>query len=138
MELGPAKTLTSMAQRTCDFKVGNGEISTDLELQFWASTKNSKELCYEYEPAIPSVHISDAEDVSRSTPIDIALSPLVTEQPQAPTKPSSLPLAAASIADVPISAGDIIQALVARKLMKNIEQVSPGKSIKALSGGEIG
>lgn len=127
-----------MAQRTRDFKVGNGEISTDLELQFWASTKNSNELSYEYEPAISSVHTSDAEDASRITPINVASSPLVTEQPQAPTKPASLPLAAASIADVPISAGDIIQALVARKLMKNIEQVSPGKSIKTLSGGELG
>jgi fatty acid synthase subunit alpha len=127
-----------MAQRTRDFKIGNGEISADLELQFWASTKDSKELSYEYEPATLSVHISDIEDASRSTAIDTASSPLVIEQPQAPTKPSSLPLAAASIADVPISAGDIIQALVARKLMKNIEQVSPGKSIKALSGGELG
>lgn len=125
-----------MAQRTRDSKVGTGEISTDLNLQFWASTKDSKELCYEYEPATPCVQVPDAENRGSDTPIDIPLSPQVSKQPQAPPK-ASLPLAAASIADVPLSAGDVVRALVARKLMKEMEQVSASKSIKALSGGEL-
>lgn len=134
VELGPARTLMGMAQRTRDSKVGTGEISTDLNLQFWASTKDSKELCYEYEPATPCVQVPDAENRGSDTPIDIPLSPQVSKQPQAPPK-ASLPLAAASIADVPLSAGDVVRALVARKLMKEMEQVSASKSIKALSGG---
>jgi fatty acid synthase subunit alpha len=124
-----------MAQRTYEFKVATGEISTDSELQFLASTKDSQELCYEYEPMLPSAQIDEAESQLESRPIDITSPPLLHEEAQDSAK-ASLPLAAPSIADVPLSAGDIVQALVARKLCKKMEQVSPSKSIKALSGGK--
>ena len=135
MELGPAKTLTGMAQRTYESKVATGEISTDPELQFLASTKESKELCYEYEPMLPSVQVHEAESLSESSTIDVKSPPLLLEEPRNLAK-ESLPLAAPSIADVPLSAGDIVQALVARKLCKKMEQISSSKSIKALSGGK--
>ena len=84
---------------------------------------------------LPSVQVDEAGSQLESSPIAVTSPPLLHEGAQDLAR-GSLPLAAPSIADVPLSAGDIVQALVARKLCKKMEQVSPSKSIKALSGGK--
>ena len=124
-----------MAQRTRDWKVSTGEISSDVDLHFFASTKDTRELCYLYEPQSEPDDTSRPGDISLDT--SIAIQPTLQVSPQSSTPaPASLPLAAASVADVPLSSGDVIRALVARKLNKEMEQVSTSKSIKTLSGGK--
>jgi fatty acid synthase subunit alpha len=136
VELGPAKTLVGMAQKTRDMKLGTGEMPIDFDMQLLASTQNAKELCYEYEPAASSSQASSEDITPPISSMEVPMTPQLSQQPQIPAS-ACLPVAAASIADVSISAEDIVRALVAQKLMKEMEHIPFGKSIKTLSGGEL-
>ena len=124
-----------MAQKTRDILVGSGTLPISSEMQFLASTQNAKELCYQYKPAISDEElvgeIPEATPISAENPLQQKPAP----HTQLPVSLGSAPVAAASIADVPISAEDVVCALVAQKLKRAIEQIPHNKSIKELSGG---
>ncbi|KAJ9660489.1 hypothetical protein H2201_006911 [Coniosporium apollinis] len=132
VELGPAKTLVGMAQKTCDMKMTMGELPLTSEVQFLASTQNRKELCYEYEATALQPDTSDEDQVA--PPVDATAPSRADPPPVSISHP--VPVAAASIADVSVSGEEIVRALVAQKLKKPIEQILTSKSIKELSGGK--
>ena len=104
-------------------------MSISIERQFLSSTQNTKDLFYEYESSAVQPEASEERTASHTS--------LNAAQATAPPvlSPQATAVAAASIADVPTSAHEIVRALVAHKLKKEIEQVLLSKSIKELSGG---
>ncbi len=137
VELGPAKVLAGMAKRTRDSKFAAMDLSRSLERQFLASTQDVRELRYEYNSAAPQAEAQTSEK-GTSQPADAVVAPAAVKVATmaAAISPQAAAVAAASIADVPTSAQEIVRALVAHKLRKEIEQVLPSRSIKELSGGE--
>ena len=53
VELGPSKVLANLGQKTLSRKIACGEVPADTSVQFLASTLDTKELCYEYDPIDP-------------------------------------------------------------------------------------
>ncbi|EPE29993.1 Thiolase-like protein [Glarea lozoyensis ATCC 20868] len=142
VELGPSKVLANMAQRTGDLKYATRDRILGLRRAFLASTKNSPEILYEYEPqtgsqvqGLPSS--SSVQSLSAQSPSPITV-------PNTPATPLHLPtihaeafsIAATSLVDVPITSWEIVRALVAHKLKKKIDQIHGSKTIKELSGGK--
>ncbi len=127
--------LANLGQKTLNRKLAAGEVPADTSVQFLASTLDTKELCYEYDPidsggreAVPAPAPSPHEGPDS----------LVAETSQK----NSLPLRASvatdtspPIDDRPLSATDIVQILAARKLKRPIADVLVSKSIKDLCGG---
>lgn len=122
-----------MAKRTVDTKFADADLSRSVERRFLSSNQDSKELCYEYDPPqeaslnadtdITAGHVSDA---------GVTATPSKAELPA----PAALPVAAALVADIPMTAKNVIQCLVAQKLRKEFEKVSEDRSIKELCGGK--
>lgn len=102
---------------------------------FLATSTDSREIEYEYD------HLSETEQDAGETDGKVVAQSAngmgnnETVPKQVVTSPLLQQVAAAGIADIPISALQIVQALVAQKLRTPFEQVRSTKSIKMLSGG---
>ncbi|OJI99519.1 hypothetical protein ASPVEDRAFT_81132 [Aspergillus versicolor CBS 583.65] len=117
VELGPARTLLGMAQKTINNDLGSN-------VQFLASTQNLPELLYAYD----------------QTPDDSTIDEPVIDTPQTSTapEPRTIPEAATvlTVPDAPLTALRIIRALIARKLRRPASEIDPSRSIKDLCGGK--
>ena len=132
VEIGPADTLGGMAKRTLASKYEAYDAATSVQRQVLAYNKDAKEIYYDVDPveeeAPPAV--GGASAAPSSTPAASAATPVAA----APPPPSAGP--AAAVADVPVSAVDIVRALVAQKLKKALMDIPLTKAIKDLVGGE--
>lgn len=117
VELGPAKTLLGMVQKT---------INKDLRsnVQLLASTQSLPKLLYTYD----------------ETPEDSSIDEPVIETPQSSTVPEPVKSPEAftvqTVPDVPLTAIRIIRALIARKLRRPASEIDASRSIKDLCGGK--
>ncbi|KAK4234871.1 hypothetical protein C8A03DRAFT_37321 [Achaetomium macrosporum] len=135
VELGPARVLANLGQKTIQRKLASGERPIDSPVRFLASTQNVQELCYEYDAP---------ESATEQTAGDAPTSTVVTSPPPEPTSSipqishttSSMPVDSPPVEDCPPSSTDIVRILVARKLKKPIADVPTSKSIKELCGGK--
>jgi fatty acid synthase subunit alpha len=134
-----------MAKRTGAATFKSRDTALLIERQFLSTSHDSKEIYYEYENPHTELDLQDpnarGETSLKSVPRHDAASsgnPIEPEVPKLTASAPTLPqqVEAASIADVPISVIQIVQALVAQKLRKTIEQISSSKSIKELTGGK--
>lgn len=96
-----------------------------------------KVINYEYDPSPASTVPPDSAEKSMqyTGPSKTAPKPLSTQTPG--TTPPPRTIASASIPDVPLSAKEIVQSLVAHKLKKGFQEIPLSKSIKELSGGQF-
>ncbi len=133
VELGPSGVLANLGQKTLNRKLDGGEVPADTKVQFLASTLDTKELCYEYDP----IDLGGGETTPKPSPRE-GLGSLVAETSQKRSLPSIAPALTGTsppIDDFPLSSTDIVQILVARKLKRPIADVPVSKSIKDLCGG---
>ncbi|KAL9613426.1 MAG: hypothetical protein Q9167_002024 [Letrouitia subvulpina] len=135
VEFGPAKVLGGIAKRSVEARFAARDMVRAIERQYLSCIYDSKRLYFEYDPP-PTARITEADakiQQSRTTqaPTVHALSTTV---------PASTPLTqaivTASIADVPISAKEIVRSLVANKVKKKSKDIQLGNSIKDLAGGK--
>jgi fatty acid synthase subunit alpha len=130
-----------MAQRTGDLKYATRDRILGLRRGFLASTKNSAEILYEYESETGSHAQGPPSSSSVQSLYAQSPSPITTSTADATPLPppaitaEAFSIAATSLADVPITPLEIVRALVAHKLKKNIDQIHGSKTIKELSGG---
>lgn len=121
-----------MGQKTIKRKIASAERPADSQVQFLASTQDSKDLCYEYDaPA------SLQEEVLEDPAPSLAVAPPLLELTRHTASHNSASVATVNIEDVPLSGEEIVQSLVARKLKKPIAQISTSKSTKELCGGML-
>lgn len=128
IEIGPSPTLAGMAQRTLKTKYEGYDQALGMQRQVLAYSKEGKEIYYNVDPPI----VDEVAPVE-SVPAPAAATPAPAAAP-APVAAPSGPVA--QIADEPVKALDIVHTVVAQKLKKTLEEVSPGKAIKDLVGGK--
>ena len=133
VEVGPADTLGTMAKRTIASKYEAFDAAKSVQRQILCYNKDAKEIYYtadpiEDEPA--STPASNAAPATSSVPSASAPTPAAA----APPPPSAGP--AAQVPDSPVTALDIVRALVAQKLKKPLAEIPLSKAIKDLVGGK--
>ena len=134
VEIGPADTLGGMAKRTLASKYEAYDAALSLQRQILCYNKDAKEIYYDVDPV-------EEEATPATTNADLSSSPASSAQTQAapvaaaPASPSAGP--AAAVADVPVTAVDIVRALIAQKLKKGLTEIPLSKAIKDLVGGRM-
>ncbi|KAJ3916064.1 fatty acid synthase [Lentinula edodes] len=132
IELGPSPTLTGMATRTLKAKYELQDDCVSLKREILCHAKHSKEIYYlfEDEAVAESVPVEVTESVAAPVTATVTAATAVPLPVAVPTGP------AVSIEDVPVKSSDILLAIVAQKLKKQISDISTSKSIKDLVGGK--
>ncbi|KKZ61082.1 fatty acid synthase subunit alpha [[Emmonsia] crescens] len=131
VEIGPADTLGGMARRTIASKYEAYDAATSVQRQILCYNKDAKEIYYDVDPVEDEPEPTPAAAVS-TTPASSGSAPA----PVAAAAPASSSGPAASIADTPVSALDIVRVLVAQKLKKPLADIPITKAIKDLVGGK--
>ena len=134
VEIGPADTLGGMAKRTLAGKYEAHDAALSIQREILCYNKDAKDIYYDVEPeeeeaAAPAAGESSAPAAASSAPAAAA-----APTPAAAPAPSAGP--AAAVADAPITATDVIRAIVAQKLKKPLMDIPLSKAIKDLVGGE--
>jgi fatty acid synthase subunit alpha, fungi type len=129
VEIGPADTLGVMAKRTIAAKYESFDAAQSLQRQILCYNKDAKEIYYEEDPVEDEPEPAAA---SSSAPAS-GSAPAAAAAPIAAPPPGAGP--AASVADAPVSATDIVRAIIAQKLKKPLLEIPLSKAIKDLVGG---
>lgn len=132
VEVGPADTLGVMAKRTLASKYEAFDAAKSVQRQILCYNKDAKEIYYDVDPIVeePEPTPAAASSSSASAPAAAAAAPVA-----AAAAPSAGP--AAQIPDAPVSASDIVRALIAQKLKKPFAEIPLSKAIKDLVGGKL-
>lgn len=132
VEVGPADTLGTMAKRTLASKYEAHDAARSVQRQILCYNKDAKDIYYDVDPIEEEAPAAEASSsASAPAPAAAAAAPAAA----APPPPSAGP--AAAVPDAPVSATDILRALIAQKLKKGLGDVPVGKAIKDLVGGEF-
>ncbi|KAI8617820.1 hypothetical protein BC830DRAFT_1166674 [Chytriomyces sp. MP71] len=126
IEVGPAPVLSGMAIRTLKMKYeAYDDAVTRRRVQFCTS-KDRKDIYYEFEDAA----VEEEAFAASAAPAPATTAPVVVAAPVAAPAPAGV------IADVPLTASEVLFVLIAQKLKKPVAEISPSKSIKDLVGGK--
>lgn len=135
VEVGPADTLGVMAKRTLASKYEAHDAARSVQRQILCYNKDAKDIYYdvdpvEEEPEPAAAGSGDAPAASSSVSAPAAAAPVAAPPPAASAGP------AAQVPDEPVTATDVLRALVAQKLKKPLMDIPLSKAIKDLVGGE--
>lgn len=132
VEIGPADTLGVMAKRTLASKYEAHDAALSVQRQILCYNKDAKDIYYDVDPVEeepePAAGGSGAAPAAPSSSPAAAAAPVFAAPP-----PGAGP--AAQVPDVPVTATDILRALVAQKLKKPLLDIPLAKAIKDLVGG---
>lgn len=133
VEVGPADTLGVMAKRTLASKYEAFDAAKSVQRQILCYNKDAKEIYYDVDPIEeePEPTPAAAAGPSSGAPAAATAAPVAAA---ATPPPSSGP--AAQVPDAPVSAMDIVRALIAQKLKKPVSEIPLSKAIKDLVGGK--
>jgi fatty acid synthase subunit alpha len=148
VEVGPAETLTNMMKRTRDLVYRPYDTANNISREFLSVKKNRDEVYFvgSDSPAkprsakantpspdakSPSAQATEIPQTSTPTPSPVAVQEAVPAVPasSAPT------VAAGPVEDAPVTAAEVITAIVSIALKKPAKDIASDQSIKALSGG---
>lgn len=132
VEIGPADTLGGMARRTLASKYEAYDAALSVQRQILCYNKDAKEIYYDVDPVEEEVTPA-ASGSSVPIPTPSTSTQKAAPAAVAPSPPSAGP--AAAVADAPVTAVDIVRALIAQKLKKPLAEVPLSKAIKDLVGG---
>ncbi|KAK5081587.1 beta subunit of fatty acid synthetase [Lithohypha guttulata] len=131
VEIGPADTLGGMAKRTLASKYEAYDAAQSVQRQVLAYNKDQKEIYYDVDP-VEEEAAAPAADASSSSPA----APTTSTPSPAVAAPAASSGPAAAVSDAPVSAVDIVRALIAQKLKKPLNDIPLSKAIKDLVGGK--
>ena len=131
MEIGPADTLGGMAKRTLASKYEAYDAALSVQRQILCYNKDAKEIYYDVDPIVEEAAPPVGGDSATASP-PVSSQPATAAVARPP--PSAGPVAA--VADVPVTAVDIVRSLIAQKLKKPLTDIPLSKAIKDLVGGE--
>ncbi|KAF2236099.1 fatty acid synthase-like protein [Viridothelium virens] len=133
VEVGPADTLGGMARRTLASKYEAFDAAKSVQRQILCYSKDAKDIYYDVDPV-------EEDPTAPSSGGDTASAPAATSAASAPASVAAAPPPnsgpAAQVPDAPVSAVDILRALVAQKLKKPLSDIPLSKAIKDLVGGK--
>ena len=135
VEIGPADTLGNMARRTLSSKYEAYDAATSVQRQILCSSKDAKEIYYDVDVEEEEEPEPGGALQAKPTPsAPTTAAPPVAAAGPAPTPNNAGP--AALIEDSPVMAVDILRALIAQKVKKQLADVPLSKAIKDLVGGK--
>jgi fatty acid synthase subunit alpha, fungi type len=134
VEVGPADTLGVMAKRTLASKYEAFDAAKSVQRQILCYNKDAKEIYYDVDPIEEEPEPTPAVSSSGASAPAPAAAAAAAPAAAAPA-PSAGP--AAAVPDAPVSAMDIVRALIAQKLKKPISEIPLSKAIKDLVGGKF-
>lgn len=126
VEIGPSPTLCGMAKQTLKLKYESYDAALSLQRHLLCSSKDHKEI----------YNIPDDPTPEPSIPTPLPETPIASEVLPQPNVSSETVSNLAPVADIPVTAKEIVHALVASKLKKSLDQVLVQKSIKDLVSGK--
>lgn len=131
VEVGPADTLGVMAKRTLASKYEAHDAARSVQRQILCYNKDAKDIYYDVDPVEeePETPAPAAQSSSAAAP-----APAAAAAAPVAAAPSAGP--AAAVADAPVTATDVLRALVAQKLKKPLGDIPLSKAIKDLVGGK--
>jgi fatty acid synthase subunit alpha len=132
IEIGPSPTLSGMAVRTLNLKYQAYDNALSNRRQNLSISKDSNEIYYKFENAVEEEAAPAAAGNTSSAPAPTAAA--AAPVAAAPVAASAGP--AAAVSDVPVTATEIIHAVIAQKLKKTVDEVPLSKAIKDLVGGK--
>jgi fatty acid synthase subunit alpha len=137
VEIGPADTLGGMAKRTLAAKYEAYDAARSVQRQILCYNKDAKDIYYDVDPVEdePTPAAGGAASNAASAAPAAGGSPAAPVAAPAPVAASSGP--AASVPDAPVGAVDILRALIAQKLKKQIADIPLSKAVKDLVGGKL-
>jgi fatty acid synthase subunit alpha len=132
VEIGPADTLGVMAKRTLASKYEAHDAARSVQRQILCYNKDAKDIYYDVDP------VDEEPEPTAAGSGDAPAAPS-GGAPAAVAAPIAAPPAgagpAAQVPDAPVTATDILRALVAQKLKKPLMDIPLSKAIKDLVGG---
>ncbi|PSN67417.1 hypothetical protein BS50DRAFT_574116 [Corynespora cassiicola Philippines] len=135
VEIGPADTLGVMAKRTLASKYEAHDAAKSVQRQILCYNKDAKDIYYDVDPVDEEPEPAAASsDASSSAPAPAAAAAAAAPAPVAAPAASAGP--AAQVPDAPVTATDVLRALVAQKLKKPLMDIPLSKAIKDLVGGK--
>ncbi len=132
VEIGPADTLGGMAKRTLASKYEAYDAARTVQRQILCYNKDAKDIYYDVDPVVEEEQPSGTQEGAPAPSSAPAAS--ASTVAAVPVAPSSGP--ATQVPDAPVSATDILRALVAQKLKKPLMDIPLSKAIKDLVGGK--
>lgn len=130
VEIGPAETLGVMAKRTLASKYEAYDAAKSVQRQILCYNKDAKEIYYDVDPIEEEPEPEAAP--AAAAPAAGSAAPVAVAAPVA--APAAGP--AVQVPDAPVTALDIVRALIAQKLKKPLLEVPLNKAIKDLVGGK--
>lgn len=132
IEVGPSPTLSGMAVRTLNLKYQAYDNALSNRRQNLSISKNADEIYYKFENA------EEEAPAAEATSAPAAAAPATPAAVAAPVAAAPVASAgpAAAVTDVPVTATEIIHAVIAQKLKKTVDEVPLSKAIKDLVGGK--
>ena len=134
VEIGPAETLGVMAKRTLAAKYEAHDAALSLQRQILCYNKDAKDIYYAVEPEEEEAALTASSGEKSAASAQAGPAAVAPVAAPVPPPPSAGPVAA--VEDAPVSATDILRALVAQKLKKPLADIPLSKAIKDLVGGE--
>ncbi|KAI7968425.1 hypothetical protein EIK77_006444 [Talaromyces pinophilus] len=135
VEVGPSRVLANMTKKQAAMEQ-HAESHTIIR-QFLSSSDSRKEIFYEYDDGeTESVTSTAPSNAKAASPAERPAPSMVAETSQRVETGSSSTMATAAVGNTPMSATDIIIAVVAQKLRKQFDEIPITKSIQELSGGK--
>ena len=133
IEVGPSPMLVGIATRTLRARYGTRNDSTGLICQVFCSSKDQKEIYYQFKDEPKATSKPDAPaNAANPSPTSVAAMPVIVATPP----PTITVGPAASLKDVPIRAVKILAVIVSQKLKKQLSGVPLSKSIEELSNSK--
>ncbi|KAG1096468.1 hypothetical protein G6F39_006700 [Rhizopus arrhizus] len=135
IEVGPSPTLSGMAVRTLNLKYQAYDNALSNRRQNLSISKDAKEIYYEFENVEEEASSAEAAPAASATPA----APVAAVASAPVSVAAAAPAAAgpaAAVSDVPVTATEILHAVIAQKLKKSIDEVPMSKAIKDLVGGK--
>lgn len=132
IEIGASSILTNMSKKTNSSKFQTLNLARSLDRSFLSISKNKAEIGYHYEAApapVTAPATTEAAAEVKQAPQEVNSQPAPKTEKQTRT--------AAAVADVPTAPLESARAIVAARLKKPLDKISPEKSLKELSSGRL-
>ncbi|KAJ3074593.1 3-oxoacyl-[acyl-carrier-protein] synthase, partial [Rhizoclosmatium hyalinum] len=129
IEVGPNPVLSGMAIRTLKMKYEAYDDAVTRRRVQLCTSKDRKDIYYEFEDVAVE---ESAPAPAAASAAPVAAAPVAVAAPVAAAPAAS----AGAVSDAPITAGEILYAVIAHKLKKPLAEIAPTKSIKDLVGGK--
>ena len=137
IEVGPSKTLATMAKKSTNGRRAKLDKSRSIERSFLSSNSDTKAIFYEYDEQVDPSATAEPTSIQASPLIDAGTQSHATTlvvTPEAIKIPSAVQRD--PVPDTPLLALDVVIAITSQKVKKSFDELSLEKSLRDLSGGK--